>query len=119
MIEVIVVMSKLEIELTDLPHFQLSPDQNLTLLLIKRELQETKLINELKKIGTNGLDLGRELDVIILSLMGFKNRTDELWNWYNQTVELFAEKVDLRDDSTTQRLAFEFYIELKEKRSLM
>ena len=68
---------KIEIEVEDLPFFKLSSTQDLILFLIKKELQGTKFVYELDKIGFDCSIFSIDLGAVILSLLGFRNRTDE------------------------------------------
>lgn len=106
---------KVQIEADNLPMFKLSSNQDLILFLIKKELQGTKFINELDKIGFDSSLFCIDLGEVILSLIGFQNRTDELWAWYDETLDLYASKVDLWSNSTTHELTLDFYLELRAK----
>ncbi len=106
---------KTQIEAESLPMFKLSSNQDLILFLIKKELQGTKFINELDKIGFDSSLFCIDLGKVILSLMGFQNRSDEMWEWYDQTLDSYLPKVNLWDNSTTRELALDFYLELRTK----
>ncbi len=108
---------KTQIEADNLPMFKLSSSQDLILFLIKKELQGTKFINELDKIGFDSSVFCIDLGEVILSLMGFQNRTDELWAWYDKTLDSYASKVDLWNNSTTRELTLNFYLELRARYS--
>jgi len=68
------------LQAVDLPFFKLSENQDLILFLIKKELQGTKLMQELNRVGFDASLFSPDLGAVILSLMGFKHRTDELWD---------------------------------------
>ena len=105
---------KIEFEIECPPLFQLSSHQDLILFLIKKELQGTKFVSELSKIGFDSSIFDIDLGAVILSLLGFKRRTDE-WQWYYEKLDDFAEKVDLQDNSIVSEMAFSFYLELQSK----
>ena len=106
---------KIQIETQDLPFFKLSSNQDLILFLIKKELQGTKFVSELDRVGFDTSVFCTDLGAVILSLMGFRTRTDELWEWYDKTLDLFMAKVDLWDSRSAHELALEFYMELRTK----
>ncbi|MEO9485474.1 MAG: hypothetical protein ABJG47_18585 [Ekhidna sp.] len=103
------------IQAENLPFFKLSDSQDLILFLIKKELQGTKFVQELDRVGFDPSVFCPDLGVVILSLVGFENRSDELWNWYSEVVDVFAEKVDLWNRDTVQELALDVYLELRAK----
>ncbi|MEP2508897.1 MAG: hypothetical protein ABJH72_06045 [Reichenbachiella sp.] len=104
---------KAEIETKDIPFFKLSSNQDLLLFLIKKELQGTKFTKELDRIGFDHSLFCIDLGVVILSLMGFENRSDDLWGWYYRIMDSYADKVDLYDTRTAHELALDFYLELR------
>lgn len=97
----------------DFPFFRLSSHQDLVLFLIKKELQGTKFTNELNKLGFDASTFSTDLGSVILSLTGFRNRTDELWEWYYKMVDAFADQVDLQDHATAREAALNVYLELR------
>ncbi len=105
----------MQIEAENLPFFKLSDSQDMILFLIKKELQGTKFTVELGNVGFDTSLYSPDLGVLILSLMGFGVRTDELWNWYFDKLFTYSEKVDLGDVDAVRELAFEFYLELRTK----
>ncbi|MEP1779283.1 hypothetical protein [Reichenbachiella sp.] len=100
-------------KIRSLPLFKLPPGQDLILFLIKQELLGTRFLNDLQGVGFGGEVFSMDLGVAILSLMGFHDRTDELWEWYFETLNAFAERVNLSEDTTADQLALEFYVELR------
>ncbi len=106
---------KIEIEVQDIPFFKLSTSQDLILFLIKKELQGTKLTNELDRIGFDHSLYSPDLGDIILSLVGFGRRGDEIWNWYYELVQTHIEKVDLSEPETASERALEMHFALREK----
>ncbi len=103
------------IETEDLPFFKLSDSQDLILFLIKKELQGTKFTMELTRLGFDSAVYSSGLGVVILSLVGFSSRSDELWDWFVKMIDSFAEKVDLMDGATAHELALDVYFELRTK----
>ena len=104
---------KSQINAYDLPFFKLSDSQDLILFLIRKELQETKFMRELDRIGFDTSVYCSDLGVVILSLAGFRGRTNELWDWYLSMLDSYAEKVDMRDSDEAGELALDVYLELR------
>lgn len=103
---------KIEIATPEYPFFTLSSHQDLVLFLIGKELQGTKFTGELDRVGFDSSRFCTDLGTAILALMGFQKYNDELWHWYYETLERYAEKVDLWDHSTASEPALEFYLQL-------
>ncbi|PKV48887.1 hypothetical protein ATE84_0903 [Aquimarina sp. MAR_2010_214] len=106
---------KIDLDTQIFPQFKLSTHQDLILYLIKNELLGTRFINQLASVGFDTSFFSVELGMAILSLMGFKNRTDALWEWYHGTVDAYAAKVCLEDHAATRAVSFDFYIALRIK----
>ncbi|WP_108867659.1 hypothetical protein [Aquimarina aquimarini] len=106
---------KIGIETQDFPEFNLSTDQDLILFLIKNELLGTRFINQLNTVGFDTSFFSFDLGSAILSLMGFRNRTDALWEWYYIILDSYATKVCLGDHIAIRAIAFDFYIALRIK----
>ena len=106
---------RFNIEAVDLPFYKLSDSQDLILFLIKKELQGTKFMGELDRLGFDTSVYCSDLGVVILSLAGFTGRTDALWDWYMQMMDSYAEKVDLWDTESARELALDVYVELRTK----
>lgn len=101
---------KTKLEVQGLPF-----DQDLILHLIRKELQDAKFVNELNRLGFGSSIFAADLGVVILSLVGFANPIDELWEWYFQRLNAYTEQIDLEDNASVDGLAMEFYLELKRK----
>jgi hypothetical protein len=106
---------KIDLENQNFPQFKLSTHQDLILFLIKNELLSTRFMNQLSTIGFDTSFFSIELGTAILSLMGFKSRTDALWEWYYNTVDSYATKVCLENHAAIRAVSFDFYIALQIK----
>lgn len=100
---------------SDFPFFRLSSNHDLVLFLIQKELQGTKFTNELEKLGFDGSTFSTDLGSVILSLTGFRHRSDELWEWYYKMVDAFTDQVDLQDHATAREAALHVYLELRNR----
>jgi len=97
------------------PKFQLSTSQDIILFLIKNELLHIKFVNQLHTIGFDTSAFTIELGTMILSLMGFKNRNDSLWDWYHTTLDSYAAKIDIENQNSINEVVFDFYVILQVK----
>ena len=94
---------------------QTESNSNIILILVKKELQDAKLINELIKLGFSSSQFGPCLGEVILKLLGVENRNDEWWEWYYQMLDKFAEKVELTNESGLVDVADEFIAVLRSR----
>ncbi|MEP4090948.1 hypothetical protein [Reichenbachiella sp.] len=106
---------KIEIVGQENRFFRLSSSHDLTLFLIQKELQGTRFTKELERIGFDHSIFSSDLGDVILSLIGFISRNDDLWIWYYEVLNSYSDKVDLRDNNSSRELALEFYFELNNK----
>lgn len=106
---------KIELEARDFPKFKLSTNQDLILFLIKNELLSTRFLNQLESIGFDTTFFSMDLSIVILSLMGFKNRTDGFWEWYYEVLETYVFEINIPDYEVVNTIAFDFYIVLQTK----
>ncbi len=104
---------KLELKTQNFPKFELSPNQDLILFLIKNELLGTKFINQLNTIGFDTSFGGVELGEAILSLIGFDNKNDKLWEWYHAILRTYTAMIKDQDQVVIRSVAFDFYIALR------
>ena len=98
------------------PFSRLSNTKDLTLYLIRRELRATKFTNALGQLGFDHSVFASDLGMAILSLVGIKERTDELWIWYFERLDWYAEQINLQDHSGDQGVARDFWEELRGRR---
>ncbi len=106
---------KPKVNAQDFPKFRLSTDQDLILFLIKNELLGIRFMNQLSTVGFDSSLFNIELGTAILSLMGFSNRTDTLWEWYHSALDNHALKIDVENQATIRAITFDFYVLLRIK----
>lgn len=106
---------KIELEARGFPKFKLSTNQDLVLFLIKNELLSTRFLNQLESVGFDTSFFSIDLSVVILSLMGFENRTDSFWEWYYSNLETYVFKINIQDYEGVNAVTFDFYIVLRAK----
>lgn len=88
----------------------------MTLFLIGEEMKSLRLLNKLEDVGFDTAYAGADLSVLILSLIGFDPRPDELYEWYVHELNDACEKVNPCDVTEWKKTVFDFYLELVEKR---
>ena len=89
--------------------------QELVLFLIQKELQGTKFLDELAQLGWENPTFRTDLGEAILSLIGFKQRSSQLWEWFCESLEKYAVKIDLKNGTQQHEIALDFYIDLQMK----
>jgi len=96
--------------------FYLSEEQDLLLFLIRKELLGTKLMIIVEDINLqNAHYYDIELGKIILSLLGFKERSDDLWKWYHSVIKSHSENLILGNKDSSFEQSCRAYFELKKK----
>ncbi|TPN87932.1 hypothetical protein [Aquimarina algicola] len=105
----------INLEAQNFPNFKLSTQEDLILFLIRNELLSTRFVNQLNTIGFDTSFFNVELSIVILSLLGFKARTDALLEWYYTTLDIYASKINLDNHDEINAITFDFYIKLKVK----
>ena len=91
-------------------------NKDLTLFLIRRELKTASFIRELSRLGFDPTAFSLDLDRAILLLAGFQDHDDDdLLNWYYRMLEVYSEKLNIKDETALYELALEFYLELRIK----
>jgi hypothetical protein len=95
---------------------KLPPAVEMTLFLIGEEMKSRQLLNRLENAGFDTAHAHADLSVLILSLIGFDPRPDELYEWYDEKLNQACKKVNPADSEEWKEVVFEFYLELLEKR---
>ena len=87
------------------------PQAEMTLFLISEEMKNRRCINRLDQAGFD-LAYTADLSSLILSLVGFHNRSDELFEWYTQQLEEAIGAADPSDMMEWKQAAFDLYLVL-------
>jgi hypothetical protein len=105
------------IEIPDrLQLIKLPPSAEMTLFLIGEEMKNRRLINRLEQAGFNTDFSNSDLSILILSLVGFDHRPDELYNWYSTALDNACEKAKPSEIAEWREAVFDFYLELVERK---
>jgi hypothetical protein len=100
------------------PDLSLSSVQEIAIFLIKAELKNRKFTEQLEQVGFDPTYSALDLGTVVLQLLGFKNRSDETYEWYQKRVEHYLPRVILKDDGEVlNALAIDLFKELRLKRS--
>ncbi|WP_010182460.1 hypothetical protein [Aquimarina agarilytica] len=102
---------EIDIKQTSASLFQLSNQQDLTLFLIRKELEGTKFMDDLASVGFDRFRYDPNLAGVILALMGFKV-TEEILDSFCEIQKKYTEKVNLDNIESINALALQFYSEL-------
>ncbi|HYC83779.1 MAG TPA: hypothetical protein VEB86_01100 [Chryseosolibacter sp.] len=107
----------MEIDLPDsLGSTKLPARAALTLYLIKAELKNTCLTNQLEKIGFDPGLSPLDFATLILDLSGFESRPDDVFDWYQEALEKYCSRLDdPGDGEKLAAVAFEFYGEIQQE----
>ncbi len=107
----------MHIEIPDrLQLIKLPPAAEMTLFLIGEEMKNRRLINRLEQAGFDTALSCADLSILILSLIGFDPRPDELYEWYTNALNEACEKTDPADVAEWKQAVFDFYLELVERK---
>ena len=85
------------------------PAAEMTLFLISEEMKNRRCMNKLEEAGFDTTFAACDLSILILSLVGFNQRPDSLYDWY---IELLDQSCEITDPSNTnewKEAAFEMY----------
>lgn len=95
---------------------KLPPAAEMTLFLIGEEMKNRRLINRLEHAGFDTAFSGADLSILILSLIGFDPRPDELYEWYSTALNSTCENANPADSTEWKQAVFDFYLELVERK---
>ena len=98
-----------------LPLFRLTNEHDLLLFLIQKELQGARFIHDLTSAGFDTSRYDPDLGVVILSLFGFQERSDEILDWYYTELDTIVTRINLDDKESIKVLTLEFYHTIKTK----
>jgi hypothetical protein len=84
--------------------------------LIREELKSCKVSSDLEGVGFDTTFSATSLASLILSFLGFRDRSDELYNWYYQLMKSYTERFEVHDSEKLHLEAFNFYVDLEIKK---
>jgi hypothetical protein len=99
-------LKHLNVRLVNLP-----PDIELILFMIREELKSTALFNGLARVGLDDCYFQSHFGTLILAYMGFEERSDDLYEFYNDLIDKYSEKIEA-DNDVTMKCAFDVYVEI-------
>lgn len=95
----------------NLPLIKLPSQIEHTLYLIKEELKSRKFFDSLRAIGLEDCWYHPDLSILILGQIGFKERPDELYNFYYDLLGEYSERVE-PDNDVIMELALQIHAAL-------
>ena len=95
-----------------IPFFKLDSTTDLVCYLIQKELEGTKFVDELEKVGFDSSSYCPDLGCVIRALLGFQETSDELSEWYASLLYSYVRKMKVAGSASTASLALEMYGEL-------
>jgi hypothetical protein len=91
---------------------------DIVLYLIKAELKNRKFIKGLENLGLNPELWSLDFSGMILKLVGFGARTDDVFDSYSRLLDQYVEDLQLKDDTgNVDDLAAGFYSDLLSEKS--
>lgn len=101
---------------TNLRLVKLPPRSEIILYMIREELKNRRLTTGLDNLGFDSSHCSLDMGILVLALMGFESRPDRLYQWYYDTLDIYADQVDPHKNERLNQLAFDFYIEIEIKK---
>jgi hypothetical protein len=106
------------IELVSFPPVKIPAQVDMIISLIREEIKSRAFSRSLTKADHDPFISYTPLGDLILSLIGFTEISDELFELYIGQLDYYAAKANVVDNKELSDLAFSFYIDLEiEKRS--
>jgi hypothetical protein len=100
------------------PGVSLDSLEEVIVFLIKAELKNRKFTEQLEQLGFDPTFSSLDLGTVVLKLLGFPDRSDDTYEWYQKRIEHYLPKVNLKEDEDAlNTLAIELFKELGLKRS--
>lgn len=94
------------------PLVKLPQQVEFTIFLLREELKNRKLTNDLGKIGFDSTICNSDFSDFIFSSIGLDEGSDDFYAWYLHQLDSFCKNIDLTDDLNISQEAFNFYIHL-------
>jgi len=105
-------LTHLNLDLYNLPYKE--EETQVTIVLIAAELKSRKLINGLTNIGCDSCFCIPELCDLVLAMVGFNDRPDELYDYYFDLLDKYCDKVSHENELPIKE-AVSVYKSLKRK----
>ncbi len=99
---------------TNLQLFKFPQSAEIMLFLISEEMKNRRHINRLMEVGFDATHTC-DLSALILSLAGFEERTDDLYEWYTAVLDEYSERALPADVDDWKEAAFDMYLEIRQR----
>jgi hypothetical protein len=97
---------------TNLKLFKLPQSGEVLLFLISEEMKNRRHVNRLMGVGFDAM-YTCDLSTLILTLAGFDERSDSVYEWYTALLDRYCEKASPADTEKWKEAVFEMYMEIK------
>ncbi len=101
----------------NLPQLTLPPHINIILHMLKEEIKHRAVTNAFEKLGMDTANFSCNLSEVVLAMFSFDERDDDLFDWYFEKLDHYAELDSNSDRGKNNQLVFEFYVDIAMKRS--
>ncbi len=92
---------------------------DISIFLIKAELKTRKFFKSMEQIGFDTTLYLTDFSSLILNLVGFESRSDDVYDWYNKLLEDYIQRFELKDEAELlDKLALEFFVDLESYRKV-
>jgi hypothetical protein len=105
----------LNLDLYDIPE---NEEIQIPVFLIATDLKSRKLINGLTSIGCDNCFCASDLCDLILAMLGFEDRPNELYDFYFELLDQYCDKVTYENDLPINE-AFSIYKILKDNKKII
>lgn len=90
----------------------MTKNKKLVVFLIQKELEATKLVQELERIGFDRALFTPALDEAVFPLLGINDEDHDFLTWYFESLEKYAAPLQLGNIDAARKAAKEFYAEV-------
>jgi hypothetical protein len=82
------------------------------LYLIREELKSRRLMKEIQKAGFESSIRSSDFSSVIFATLGFRELSVSFYEWYKSQLDVFCQDVDLLEEDSLSKQAFDFYVHL-------
>ena len=102
---------------TKLNLIKLPANAEILLFLISEEMKNRRCMSKLEAVGFD-LSYTCDLSRLILTLAGFDERSDELYDWYTKLLDEACNKAQPSELEEWREAVFEFYVQIVRRRDV-
>jgi hypothetical protein len=87
-------------------------EADFALFLIQEELKSRRLMKDIQNAGFDSSIRSSDFSSVILSTIGFRNKSASFYDWYKGQLDVFCKDVELLVGDSLSKHAFDFYVHL-------